>query len=522
MVATSKGYRPPPVLLDAFLRVVYETSACPVRDTTDSCFFNGNGDGYGYCNGNGFSIGNGNSNDNDGGDDNLPASFEADEFAAPHPKDLLFRPGQREAKRARAGDSATADDAAATEDAAADDEIDAAIACCRRSLLMRASYGGMPFDQALLKGTCLAWGERSGHCTPSPARASDRAAFSGCCGGGDSVDISGGSSGNSGGGGGGGGGAGDGADKGLLPPSPPRPPPPPVICNATAAAGAAFCGTPPFGYVRERVVSSWERGGWTGFLAAAHAGAGMPEALRWQLMKHVVGGGGGRGGTVDGAKRAPGSGSGGDGAGGGGGADTKNKVEVAVVVVEKPRGPILREEDAILSGVDFHCSSVLDDLLRSTALAARVGKALHATTTKAAAATAAATATATTTLGPSRRFGDPGVGVKEAAKQAMWACSSGLNVRNVQVAFSPGGRGGGRERISGRNGGCVSGPRAYLKGAEAKTIAGGGVEEGALCGGADVSETDARVWAALSPDVLNWTRRFVRARLAPGAINNNS
>ena len=410
-----------------------------------------------------------------------------------------------------------------TSDAAAD-EAGATIACCRRSLLMRASYGGMAFDQALLKGACLAWGERSGHCTPRPATASDRATFSS---GGSSGSGSGSGGRCRGGDGGGDEGLGDGAEKNEL--RLPTPPPPPPISKAAAVAAAACRGAPPFGYVCGKLVSSWERGGWTGFLAAAHAGAGMPEALRWQLMAHVVGGGRGgrRVGSMDRAKRAlgvkyvgegeagqrprerAGEGEGGasdtvvaaevvgvDVAGGGGltaastaaATDTKNAV-VAAVLAQRQRGPILREQDAILSGVDFHCSSVLDELLRSPALAARVAK----------------------TEGSSRRSCSTGIGVKEAARQAMWACSSGLNVRRFQVAFSPGGRGVNCEKMGGRNDRCASVPLAYL--AETRAVVGAE-------GGVGVSETDARVWAALLPDVLDWTRRFVRAKLAPGAMKN--
>ncbi|CAN0580123.1 unnamed protein product, partial [Ectocarpus sp. 12 AP-2014] len=92
MVATSKGYRPPPRLLEAFLCVVHETAACHVRDSTDSS-----------C---------------------------------------------RHRRGAAAAAAATITNAAI------------AVANIRRALLMRMSYGGMACDQALLKGVCLAWGER--------------------------------------------------------------------------------------------------------------------------------------------------------------------------------------------------------------------------------------------------------------------------------------------------------------------------------------------------------------------------
>lgn len=64
MVATSKGYRPPPCFVDVFLCTVYEIAKCPVRDSTDSCRTT------------------------------KPVSGEAencmdDKFAPPHPRDMV-------------------------------------------------------------------------------------------------------------------------------------------------------------------------------------------------------------------------------------------------------------------------------------------------------------------------------------------------------------------------------------------------------------------------------------------------
>ena len=82
-------------------------------------------------------------------------------------------------------------------------------------------------------------------------------------------------------------------------------------------------------------------------------------------------------------------------------------------------------------------------------------------------------------------------------------------MRRFKLAFSPGGRGVDGQKMSGRKGSRASGPLAYLVETQAEAV------------GVGVSETDARVWAALSPDVLEWTRRFVRGKLAPGAMKKN-
>ncbi|CAM9415916.1 unnamed protein product, partial [Ectocarpus sp. 12 AP-2014] len=200
----------------------------------------------------------------------------------------------------------------------------------------------------------------------------------------------------------------------------------------------------PFGYAHDSVLSALEGNGWTAFLVAAHAGTGMPPALRKHLLAHVVGVGSGRAGERTGNMRQKSS---------GGGGGEKSVTAASTSTPPNCLGPIIREADAILSGVDFHCSGVLDELLRSTAVAARVGKAISES------------------RGPrSNGVGDAEsselelVGVRQAAKEAMWACSSGINIRRLRVAFlrEAGEEGEETEVAEGNCGCCLSSP-GYLE-----------------------------------------------------------
>ncbi|CBJ27183.1 conserved unknown protein [Ectocarpus siliculosus] len=263
----------------------------------------------------------------------------------------------------------------------------------------------------------------------------------------------------------------------------------------------------PFGYAHESVLSALEGNGWTAFLVAAHAGTGMPPALRTHVLAHVVGVGSGRAGERAGDMKQKSSSGAGGGAGGGGGGGEKMSTAASTATPPNRLGPIIREADAILSGVDFHCSGVLDELLRSTAVAARVGKAISES------------------RGPrSNDVGDSAsselelVGVRQAAKQAMWACSSGINTRRLRVAFL---REAGEEseetEVAEGNGGCCLSSPGYLE--ETERVVGVGEDGVSLPvgnGGGSSSGIDARVWAAMSSDVSGWTTKFVRGRLSRG------
>lgn len=494
MVATSKGYHPSAHLLGVFLCIVYETAACPVRDSIQSCRLRDPGTGQ-------------------------PTSFET--FPAPHPKDLIFAP-----KRGRSGlgvgkfrgskpsaehhnvSLVSSDPCENEKDVEADggvvaastkrdihldgdDGAHAVIACLRRALLMRVSYGGMARDQALIKGACLAWGERCGHyyyCVPKSINES--------CGYSTSRSA-------------------DGSVNSST-----SPPPAPPIFNA-----APHDAVPPFKYLHRSILSALEASGWATFLLKAHTGKGMPPALRLQLLAHVVGGKD-MGGTCGGisevivekgqckvylAKGKVGQ----QWRGANNERDSaclaENTVGGCVISATKGQshiGPLLRETDAILSGVDFHCSKVLDDILRSTAVAAKIGAAIHR-------------AAADAGSGQEREnehhevgFGEEGpkkkvgrvVGVMQAAKQAMWACSGGLNTRSLQVVFPPGNVAVGTKVVS---------TRGFLKETESAD------EIRPASEGEHVPDTDTRVWAAMSTDVLEWAGKFVRGRLAPGALVQN-
>ncbi len=573
MVATSKGYRPPPRLLEAFLCVVHETAACPVRDSTDSCRRRRARPGS-RCGGlrneqDPRTAGNSSSAREGGGQQQQQQveetkSFDADEFAVPHPKSLLVSAGGRGDATRRGGGSVPA--------AAAD----AAVANIRRALLMRVSYGGMAWDQALLKGACLAWGERCGHyldcscgspacSSASPGAPAAAAAAAGLGGGSGSTGEARGN-------------AEDMPALGSSPVSqwqqPPKPPKYPThfltphgaaltdLLRSGGGSGGGGGDALPFGYAHESVLSALEGNGWTAFLAAAHGGTGMPPALRSHLMAHVAvggnggaNGGGGSGGgggeaTRKDVKRRESGGASGESSGDDprqGGPRRGGGVPARAVTVGPPAGrlgPLIREADAILSGVDFHCSGVLDELLRSTAVAARVGAAIQRRrgtrrqemdpSSQAVPAVEAEKGNGITITDVTGGGGSDEeiIGVRQAAKRAMWACSGGLNVRRLRVAFSSedeeswcGGTGGcghgdGSEPAGcggDGGGGCWSSPGVLEETAGARVGAGDGdfvfPKDGESLASPDM---DTRVWAAMSSDVLAWTRRYVKGRLARG------
>lgn len=530
MVATSKGYRPPPLLLEAFLCVVHETAACPVRDSTDSSCRRRRGGsssmrvGIGHHREAGVPISSATTTGQDHGQQQLPVEtklFDADEFPVPHPKSLLVPAS--EGAHVHVGESNTKAPAVA----AATTNAAIAVANIRRALLMRVSYGGMACDQALLKGVCLAWGERCGHCyycccrgtvRPSFTLAVAAAAAAATAGGNSSSCLEGEKASTSGG-------AvmtkGSGSTEKKEVTLHRQPPSPPRFDHETFSLArprdedAGYTKREdrvnilqPFGYAHESVLSALEGNGWTAFLVAAHAGTGIPPALRAHLVAHVVGVGSGRAGERGGGMKQKSSGGGrGGGAGGGGGGGEARSTAASTATPPNRLGPIIREADAILSGVDFHCSGVVDELLRSTAVAAKVGKAISESR-------------------GSRRngVGDAAsselelVGVRQAAKQAMWACSGGLNNRRLRVAFLwEVGEGGEETEVTeGGCGCCLSSP-----GCLEETERGVGVGEDGVSlpmgnGGGSCSGMDARVWAAMSSDVSAWTTKFVRGRLSRG------
>lgn len=537
MVATSKGYRPPSCLLEAFLCVVHETAACSVRDSTDSCRrrhhrrFRSHQDHQtaGTC-----SPGTA-TTDQQQQQQQQPElvktkSFNSEEFPVPHPKSLLVSPSCRgDADGSGGGNAATG----------------AAVANIRRALLMRVSYGGMPCDQALLKGACLAWGERCGHyhdcslCDAAGSSASSPAHALDGSGSGGAACLDGEHA--------------PGSDDGVAlmtaplltqqqqqqPPDPPR-----WTKGSSRSPSGSACifepdsgdvGALPFNYTHESVLAALQGNGWSAFLTAAHSATGMPPALRSQLMAHVAGKGS-SGGTGD------------------GGEETANHATQREAGGTKPPatnasmppsrlGPILREADAILSGVDFHCSGVLDDLLRSTAVAARVGKAIQRRGNRINNGQAGwgallsgdagqkheeGSVRATSSAGGSGVSSDEEVvGVRQAAKQAMWACSGALNVRRLRVVFcsnggeerchGDGGKQRGQSKTTGCGGGCWSSPGFLEELPGVRAVAGDGdVVVPGDGGGASSPDINTRVWSAISSDVLGWTGRFVRGRVARG------
>lgn len=501
MVATSKGYRPPSCLVEAFLHVVYETAACPVRGTLTSCRLMRHSESI-------------------TGSEESQISFDDDEFPAPHPKDLLVFPtkglttrewGLKEKQQKQgavsAGDSvgkgdqgyngacgpddvvatsATGDSGADPSAAAAAAAADDAVASIRRALLMRMSYGGLPGDQALLKGACMALGEHCGHYIPenstgwSDGASADSTAFR------------------------------------LLS----RPPPP------TLDAPLRVGGIPPFGYAHESVASALKANTWTAFLAEAHAGTGMPAVLRYKVMAHVDIGTGRGGGIAreDREMRAPENREAERSLGAGessgqarqnkaiaseGGRELSSHAAGIGAAIDCGIGPLMREVDAILSGVDHHCSKVLDDLMRSTSMAAKVGDAIQC----------AVRAEPGNNGYDEDENASSRVGVRRAAKQAMWACSSSLNARRFRLEFVAESRS--RSIVpTGSKATCEASLRSCCSdGFKSVLTERTGLDEiEVLHRDGILSTIDARVWAAMSGDVFKWCEKFVRARLAPGAL----
>lgn len=480
MVATSKGYRPPPRLVDAFLCVVHETALCSVRDTVDSCQI--------------FDANNGHP---------AAVSLAGADFPCPHPRDLIPSNGDR---NPRGTDRALGEHSAIgqhlpgraafqspgrrirkdgsvraevfswcysdTEERVGD--IEGLIACCRRALLFRTSYGGMACDQALLKGSCLAWGERChGHLATKLAvpEKNNRKNQHTCA-----QNV-------------------------------PAPHIPPVVC-----IGKPVGAIPPFDYIHRSVLLALQEDPWMKFVLSAHEGGGMPNALRSTLLTYIAIGENET--TVSSGYEAEHS-------------DERNarppETSEKLSVVEKPAtneperkfdrmrvsstgaegsvaaagaqpigigGPILREVDATLSGVDFHCSKVLEDILRSTAMAERVRAAIRAATA------AAGGSTSDSSRGPTSNFEPTTEDLMRAAKRAMWACSSGVNVRKLRLMFTIHGDHRGGEIGAGRKG-AMSSQVALLS----------PVENGIASG------VDERVWEAISTDVLRWARKYVKGRL---------
>lgn len=454
MVATSKGYRPPPRLVDAFLCVVHETSLCSIRDTVDSCriFYASNGQ---------------------------PAavSLANADFPCPHPRDLIpsnedrnprgidralgerFMMRQHLSGRAAfqsPGRSIRNDDSVSTEGFSGDtnkrvDDIEGLIACCRRALLFRASYGGMACDQALLKGSCLAWGERChGHIATKLTVPEKN----------------------------------DQKNQHTLAQNAPAPNFLPVVCVKKSVEA-----NPPFGYIHRNVILALQEDPWMKFVLSAHDGGGMPNALRSALLAHIAIGENET--TVSsgcetehsdernswppeklsiGEKPAPNE------------PEIKsNQIRLLKIGAEgsvtaagaqpiRIGGPILREVDATLSGVDFHCSNVLNDVLRSTVMAERVRAAIQGAAG-----------------GSSSNFELTTGDLVHAAKRAMWACSSSLNVRKQGIKFT----------IHGGEIDAMSSEVALLSTVDNSVASG----------------ADKRVWEAISKDVLRWARKYVKGRL---------
>lgn len=375
------------------------------------------------------------------------------------------------------------------------------IACCRRALLMRMSYGGMAFDQTLLKGSVLSWGERCGHVTQTPRDAST--ATKSCSG-----SLSG------------------GRTTGSTPPSPPKLPP--SLHDHASGNGV----TEPFGYMHHSVKAAHTGHAWATFLLASYIGCGMPEPLRSKLIAHVEGGdiSGISSGAIHptGRSNLPDLGSchkihgsvppkAGETCGEGTSSPTAKSYKSPHVAAgstdgegtavglgrdvrgspasRRPAlGPIIREADAVLTGVDYHCSNVLEEVLRSSIVRERVERALQGTGRVVGGGLHEGLDDGPTSYGGRV----PGKRIEQAAKRAMWECSSGLNARKLQLAFVWDTR---------RSNGSLNQAQAVLH--EVQGDAG------------PSSCVDARVWAALSDDVVLWTRRFVHAKLAPGAVGRS-
>ncbi|CAM9502885.1 unnamed protein product [Scytosiphon promiscuus] len=145
---------------------------------------------------------------------------------------------------------------------------------------------------------------------------------------------------------------------------------------------------------------------------------------------------------------------------------------------------------------------------------------------------------------------DEVLSVRQAAKKAMWACSSGLNVRRVRITFRSDKKEGGPQEEGGytdngegeegqdgvgigvdgsttfclcRNCCCSSSP-GFLEEIVAAAGDSGGNELSPSLGDSSSGEgcissrddMDAKVWAAMSADASAWARAFVRGRLARG------
>ncbi|CAM9483041.1 unnamed protein product [Choristocarpus tenellus] len=376
MVATSKGYTPPPSLVGAVLCIVYETTACPVRDPL-------------MCN---------------------PAGRTSPllDRPPPHPRDLLPMHNQ-EIKNAQ---NCKVDTTGSSRREAIEDSIVGngrgeqraergtvdpvrtesvcAAACCLRALLMRMTYGGMSCDKDLMRMGCLVWGERFGKPVEwEPGRMT--------CESPNNLHA-------------------------------PQPPSQEEVSHALdlvhkvsggirgqgKAEGPPDDKNPPFGYMHasaRRVLGN--DSGWLGFLAQVHAGAGMPSALFSFLMRCI------QGGTSEHGSR-----------------DRMEKSAVIGVGIEAKNvsspysgrtGSIIREVDAVASGVDFHCTPILDDVLRSPTTLRKVVAAVEATTVQTA---------------PGRDGNNGSTwknieAVKAVVKRAMWTCSSGVNNRPLQLVLTP-------------------------------------------------------------------------------------
>lgn len=344
----------------------------------------------------------------------------------------------------------------------------AAVACCRRALLMRMAYGGLNFDQTLLKGSVWSWGERCGHVPMTPNTPGESSVA------GSKI-----------------------ASDRHTPSSPPAPPAIP-----TTLRGGNADGVTPFVYMHRSATTAHKGNAWMAFVLVSYTGCGMPELLRTQLLAHMVGASvlaitGDRShsasktrGQVAPPMQSPGSVQ--DTGSSHGDDSVAGTVTAAgdrrLLMRRSSIGSIVRETDAILSGVDFHCSNVLEEVLRSAALRGKVAQALR----RARGDHGNGSEVVTTTNG----VGDDGFSdhrIERAAKQAMWTCSSGLNARKLQLRF-----------VWDNRAGQLHQANSVLVRVEG-----------------DVTPTscvDATVWAALSSDVAAWARRFVRGKLTSGAL----
>ncbi|CAM9732506.1 unnamed protein product [Discosporangium mesarthrocarpum] len=142
--------------------------------------------------------------------------------------------------------------------------------------------------------------------------------------------------------------------------------------------------------------------------------------------------------------------------------------------------PIVRLSDATLSGVDFHCCPIVDEVLRSPSTLRKVEAAMGITPFPA--------RQGRTEWGDAERCKMGSImAVKEAVKKAMWVCSSGVNNRPLHLMFVP-----------------------ALHEVDASH---GSLREEDLQHEV-VGEQERAVWAAVSPDMQSWAQEFVHARLA--------